>query len=322
MNVLIGFDSLEASGYIFDDLEKAGLPADSNFLIVSATDIDPFPVDAERSIEELVVPDAASWQREISPDERAYLGAMLKNAQNYAREKEEETTRHAIAGADILRSRFPQAKVDYRVVMATPFDAISAQAHHHQADLIVVGSQNASGLSRFFLGSVSQKVVNFSSIPVRIARAQLEFKDMAPRVIVAFDGSADGRRAIDAVAARKWPEGTEVRVVTVEEPRSTGFFILNLDKKPAALGDSGDTGQLVETLAGSAAERLQQAGINAVPLGRTGDPKKVLLEEAEQWGADCIFLGAKGHKKPNAATLGAVAGALATRANCSLEIVR
>jgi hypothetical protein len=55
---------------------------------------------------------------------------------------------------------------------------------------------------------------------------------------------------------------------------------------------------------------------------KAGEPKAILLEEAKRWRADCIFLGARGHSWPAQPMIGNVASAIATHANCSVEIVR
>ncbi|MBK9709453.1 MAG: universal stress protein [Acidobacteria bacterium] len=53
-----------------------------------------------------------------------------------------------------------------------------------------------------------------------------------------------------------------------------------------------------------------------------GDPKSVLLDEAEKWGADCIFVGAAGMSAIDRLLLGSISAAVATRAECSVEVVR
>ena len=54
---------------------------------------------------------------------------------------------------------------------------------------------------------------------------------------------------------------------------------------------------------------------------KEGDPKRVLIEEAEQWGADCIFVGARGLRRLERFLLGSVSTAVAARAHCSVEVV-
>jgi nucleotide-binding universal stress UspA family protein len=52
------------------------------------------------------------------------------------------------------------------------------------------------------------------------------------------------------------------------------------------------------------------------------EPKRLLLGEAESWGADCIFVGARGMGRVERFMLGSVSSAVAARAQCSVEIVR
>jgi nucleotide-binding universal stress UspA family protein len=70
------------------------------------------------------------------------------------------------------------------------------------------------------------------------------------------------------------------------------------------------------------AEELRAAGLAPTPLVEEGDPKRVLVEEAERWAADCIFVGAKGHGALERILIGSVSAAVAARAHCSVEVVR
>jgi nucleotide-binding universal stress UspA family protein len=52
------------------------------------------------------------------------------------------------------------------------------------------------------------------------------------------------------------------------------------------------------------------------------DPKRLLISEAESWGADCIFVGAKGMGRVERFLTGSVSSAVAARAHCSVEVAR
>ena len=55
---------------------------------------------------------------------------------------------------------------------------------------------------------------------------------------------------------------------------------------------------------------------------RKGAPKSILPAEAASWGADCIFVGARGLSRFERFRLGSVSAATAARAHCSVEVVR
>jgi nucleotide-binding universal stress UspA family protein len=83
-----------------------------------------------------------------------------------------------------------------------------------------------------------------------------------------------------------------------------------------------DAQDWAEKTARAVEQELRDAGLAATSAVREGDPKRVLMQEAEQWGADCIFVGAKGHSRLDRILLGSVSMAVAARAQCTVEVVR
>jgi len=56
---------------------------------------------------------------------------------------------------------------------------------------------------------------------------------------------------------------------------------------------------------------------------KQGDPKQELPKAAEDWHADCIFVGSVGfNNRFERFLLGSVSAAVAARAHCSVEVVR
>jgi nucleotide-binding universal stress UspA family protein len=72
----------------------------------------------------------------------------------------------------------------------------------------------------------------------------------------------------------------------------------------------------------AAAEELRATGLVVSALVAEGEPKRCLPAEAETWGADCIFLGARGLRGIERVLLGSVSTAVTARAHCSVEVVR
>lgn len=71
-----------------------------------------------------------------------------------------------------------------------------------------------------------------------------------------------------------------------------------------------------------AARKLRDAGLHAEVLIRRGSPADQILQEGNTWGADCIFVGAKGTRGLDRLLLGSVSAAVSARAHCSVEVVR
>jgi nucleotide-binding universal stress UspA family protein len=134
-------------------------------------------------------------------------------------------------------------------------------------------------------------------------------------------------RAVAAVTGRPWKAGTEMRVVSVVE------LILPPTLTMMEPGDEGFPPDRLEFLesqkvahgyATLAAQMLSKVCLHvteAIPVVSRG-AKSAILEEAERWDADCIFLGSHGLEGLDRFLLGSVSEAVATHAHCCVEVVR
>jgi len=132
------------------------------------------------------------------------------------------------------------------------------------------------------------------------------------KILVAVDSSCASSTAARETAARPWPSGSTVHVVTVVEP----IYGWNVPDMEEALQRSGQ--KTVE----SAAEYFKEAGFETTTAVLTGDPKSSIVNEAAELGADFIVIGAHSTHGVLQFLLGGVARAVARLAACSVEIVR
>lgn len=80
----------------------------------------------------------------------------------------------ARAQASVALARAAGVDATFLVWDGEPGDAIVAAADSEKVDLIVVGSHGRSGVSRFFIGSVSDYVVRHAHCPVMVVRGGAE----------------------------------------------------------------------------------------------------------------------------------------------------
>jgi len=136
------------------------------------------------------------------------------------------------------------------------------------------------------------------------------------------DGSADSAAAVAAVAARRWPPGTQAQVVTVND----AFVATSIppDGAPAlwSVFQFDSSTHWITQVAHHAADRLTRAGLRTQVEIRTGNPKRALPEAAQAWQAHCVFVGAKGLSRIERFLIGSVSMAVAERCDCSVEVVR
>jgi nucleotide-binding universal stress UspA family protein len=68
-------------------------------------------------------------------------------------------------------------RVESAVLRGTPYRAVVDYAADHDADLVVVGTRGRTGLDRYLLGSVAERVVRASDVPVFAVPARREAGD-------------------------------------------------------------------------------------------------------------------------------------------------
>lgn len=144
------------------------------------------------------------------------------------------------------------------------------------------------------------------------------------KILLATDGTECSEAAVSAVARRPWPVDTEVRVLSVVEPPAPLVaepYMLNADY-------FREVEKVKRAAAAAALERATAAlGHSAGRLRvstetPTGSPRRVIVEEAEKWGADLIVVGSHGRRTWERMLLGSVSQTAAARADCPVEIVR
>ena len=104
-------------------------------------------------------------------------------------------------------------------------------------------------------------------------------------------------------------------------PEFLGKLIPPLGKTLAE--DKREEQDWIERISRRSRELLQATGIKVTCKIRFGDPKRELCKAAEEWGADCIFVGSAGFSnRIERFVLGSISAAVAARAHCSVEVVR
>lgn len=74
----------------------------------------------------------------------------------------------------VTKLDFSGTKVEKEVLMGEPFEKIIETANNGNYDLIVMGNRGFSKVKRFFVGSVTQKVISEAPCPVLVIRSTFE----------------------------------------------------------------------------------------------------------------------------------------------------
>jgi nucleotide-binding universal stress UspA family protein len=310
MKILVAYDGSRCSEASLDDLAAAGLPDFCETLVISVAEVWLPPPDGGGDVTGI----------KLDPDSERMIQRLY--------EKNRKAVAEAGALADHARERlkamFPSWQIASEATYGSPAWEILDRADVLQPELIVVGSHGHSIISRFFLGSISQKVLTEAHCSVRVARGRIEVDPSPVRIVIGFDGSKGAQAAVEAVADRRWHENSQVRLIAVTEevnPSDVGLFTAPSTHSISEV--NGSEHEWIEKLATNSLTRLQAKNIPAAFEVHAGNPKNVLVEQSEKWNADCIFVGANAFgSRLERFLLGSTSAAVAARAHCSVEVVR
>lgn len=311
MRLLLAYDGSECADSAINDLTHAGLPPTGEALVMAVAEVwlPPPPPSAQEIVAMATLPKGArGLERKYMAASRAVIDADAMSEKAASR----------------FKSLFPAWKVKHEAVWGSPTWELFSKAEDWKADLIVAGSHGRTALGRLFLGSISQWLLNEARCSVRVARGKVDEPDFPVRLLLALDGSRNAEKALTQITARNWPAKSEVRVVTVDQPLEltyVGGLAQPLKQSVASINKKEHS--KAQRLVDAAVMKLKTAGLRATGQVLEGDPKRMLVQVAEDWRADCIFLGATGlSNRLERFLLGSTAGAVAARAHCSVEVVR
>lgn len=182
-----------------------------------------------------------------------------------------------------------------------PAEIIAEYANEVGADMITMGTHGRSGVSRYVLGSVAERVLRLADPPVFTVGAgdRTEPGEPIEDVLVPTDGSERAATAIEHGVALAGIDGGRVHAVSVLE-------------EPLGLEDAdpleGEIRALVEDEAHTAteivAEAAEAAGLESVVDLRRGNPAEELLAYVDEAGIDVVAMGTQGRTGLNRYLLG------------------
>lgn len=231
------------------------------------------------------------------------------------------------ATAEHLRARTAH-RVSAMVTEGNPAEAIVEMSELWESDFVFLGSRGLGRIGKFLLGSTVGTVLQEAPCAVDVVRrvAPDEANSRSRpgmKILLATDGADCSDAAVESVAARPWPAGSEIRVVSVPVYAGPRMETSYLD---AEMWDSvrsnavREANQAVET----ALARLARSGLKAegsVPAGLAG-PRACILAEAARWTPDLIVVGSHSRNRLDRFLLGSVSRGLALHAPCSVEVFR
>lgn len=173
-------------------------------------------------------------------------------------------------------------------------------AAEHAIDCIVMGTYGRTGVDRFVLGSVAERTIRESPVPVVTVHEGTTVDLPFDAILVPTDGSDCARAAADHAIELARLTGAALHTVHVVDAG-----VLHGGTDPATLLESlEDAGQRVLD---AIVERATEAGVGTVEASvLTGSPHGAITEYADEYGVDCIVMGTHGQTGLDQRFLGSV----------------
>ncbi|QSG06327.1 Nucleotide-binding protein, UspA family [Halapricum desulfuricans] len=211
-------------------------------------------------------------------------------------EKGEEIVEDA---AKTLRTLGADYETD--VIQGNPAPMIAEYAEQYGHDLIAMPTHGREGISRYVIGSVTEKVVRLSDVPVVTMRMRPDEQLTFPyeNVLVPTDGSSRAARAGEHGLSLAAALDATVHVLSVVEDDLLGLDLGSADtERQQAATDAVD--DLV-----SAAEDRGVADV--VRHVERGTPNEVILDTIEANDIHAVVMGTSGKRGTDRILLGSVA---------------
>lgn len=194
-----------------------------------------------------------------------------------------------------------------RILHVPPAEAILWTCRLEKCDLIVVGTHGRGGLSRLTLGSVAERVLRQSDVPVLTVRAgSLFWPEQQPlrRILCPVNYSSLAGKALDHAVALARKFGAELTVLYLIDSGEEG---LNLQAE-------------AERLRVWAGEEVARLGGTQFLIGR-GDAAEQVMRYALRQNADLIVIGAQHRRFADVTVIGSTTERITRNAPCPVLAV-
>jgi nucleotide-binding universal stress UspA family protein len=209
-----------------------------------------------------------------------------------------------------------------------PAAAIIAYAEEHpEVTLIAMATHGRSGLSRWVLGSVAEKVLHAAPVPLLLVRPDGNETPAAPSsdlqtILVPLDGSIFAEQALEVAFASARTTGAALRLVTaLPVPDDMAATDSGLTPAPVPAQYQIEVAQLTAYLE-QQAEPLRRAEITVETQIVNGRPADAILHAAAEAHAGLIVMATHGRSGLQRLWLGSVAMKVVQGATLPVLLVR
>ncbi len=254
----------------------------------------------------------------IDPEDIDILEATTRGLEKHSATGGSAVSSAVRTPADVINQAIAQAENDLQseaekikaegvrssvsVGAGSPAEVIVSEAHAESVDLIAMATRRESALARGVLGSVTDRVLHSTSIPLlTLYPGEIhDFKDSSggpERIIVPLDGSALSESAIQPAMEIAKASGAEIIFTEILRLPFFGVGVAGIEYGAGDYsGDFGIEAQKLEisTYLRSFIRDAEASGIKASENVRSGSPSQQIVEEASEIDGSIIVMASHG----------------------------
>jgi len=219
----------------------------------------------------------------------------------------QQAEKAAQAEIDLVAERARATGLSVETILrhgADPYHEVVRAADEKHADIIVMGRRARSDLARMLVGDSTAKVIGLASCSVLVLARGTRMPES--RILVATDGSRLG----DAAAF------SAVRLAQVCRLPLTAVSVIAPDHQDEPRREAQAALERVEVAA-------REAGLEIEIRAEVGRrPDEVILEVAQDCGADLLVLGSHGRTGLSRLLMGSVSERVLGQAQCPVLVVK
>jgi nucleotide-binding universal stress UspA family protein len=216
------------------------------------------------------------------------------------------------------------AGIDIAVPYGDPAGEILQEIETRHVDLVVMSTHGRSGLGRWIYGSVGEKVLAASPVPVLLVRptghAPALDRDLAhSSIVVPLDGSALAEAALPHAEYLAQRLGGKLVLLRVVEPPGPAFAFPGTVASPPPHVEPDREAELYLAVRG---ERISATGIPVQTAVRAGWAADVIAYGCTEWQPGMIVMATHGRAGVARALLGSVALEVVRRSPLPVLLIR
>jgi nucleotide-binding universal stress UspA family protein len=229
--------------------------------------------------------------------------------------------------APLIQSlRRERINVELEVLFGSPEGCILEVAQQKQATMIAMVTHGYSGIRRWTIGSVTDRIVHNATIPVLVVRGSTTppsvQKPPIRNILVPLDGSDFSKRALPTASNIATRARARIHLTYVLPPASDQPALVRVVMSQELFEKSLEKTRIwAEEYLNQTAEELRKQGLQVSTHVTGGHTAEKIIDEAEQHHSDLIVMATHGYSGIQRWSLGSVTDKVLHATHTPLVIV-